>query len=373
LLKNILIRIIALYCIKVKYNQGKSSAILKPMKDTFLSKTFMILIIFVIVIATLIIGKQIAIPFTLAVFLSLGLSPLVEWFQRKKFPRIFGIVLSFLISLGMITIIAAIIGFAVNDFTSQFPTYYEQIAANVENVKYTLMNTFSIGENQLKGYASNLNISSFGVNAVSTVVSATTNILGTLGLTLVMTFLLLLYRDRIKTFFSLIANEHRLQSIQTIVRKSFQVLPKYLRGIMIVIIIMTFLNTFGFWIIGVPSPLFWGIMVSLLNVIPYVGTIIGFGAVTLFTFIVIGPSAALLAIIMFLLVQFIDNNFLTPLIAGGQIDINPLAAIISIIIWGMIWGVLGMVLALPILGLIKIVCDSVDELQPYGYLLGNKT
>jgi predicted PurR-regulated permease PerM len=71
--------------------------------------------------------------------------------------------------------------------------------------------------------------------------------------------------------------------------------------------------------------------------------------------------------------QFIDNNFLTPIIAGGQISINPLAAIISIIIWGMIWGVIGMVLALPILGLIKIICDAVPKLQPLGYLLGDKS
>jgi predicted PurR-regulated permease PerM len=135
---------------------------------------------------------------------------------------------------------------------------------------------------------------------------------------------------------------------------------------------MTGLNTLGFWIIGIPSPLFWGIIVSLLNVIPYVGTIIGFGAVTLFALLVVGPATVLFAIIMFLVVQFVDNNFLTPTIAGGQIDINPLAAIISIVVWGMIWGVVGMVLALPILGLIKIICDTIPELKPYGYLLGNQ-
>lgn len=341
------------------------------MKDTFLSKTFMILIIFVIVIATLIIGKQIAIPFTLAVFLSLGLSPLVEWFQRKKLPRIPSIVLSFIMSLTLIAGIGFIVGFAVNDFAEKVPTYYEQATETIATTKSSVMERFSVDEEELLGYTKKINLSSYGVNVATTIVNATTNMIGVLGLTLVMTFLLLLYRARIKTFFSMVANEHGQQSIQVIVRKSFQVLPKYLRGILIVISIMTVLNTLGFWIIGVPSPLFWGIMVSLLNVIPYVGTIIGFGAVTIFTLIVIGPSAALFAIIMFLLIQFVDNNFLTPLIAGGQIDINPLAAIISIIVWGMIWGVLGMVLALPILGLVKIVCDSVDELRPYGYLLGN--
>ena len=120
------------------------------------------------------------------------------------------------------------------------------------------------------------------------------------------------------------------------------------------------------------SPLFWGLIVSLLNVIPYVGPAIGFGAAALFSLLVAGPTVALLAMIMFLIVQFIDNNLLTPLIAGSQININALAAIVSLVVWGMIWGAVGMVLALPILGLIKIICDEIPELQPIGYLIGGK-
>ncbi len=141
---------------------------------------------------------------------------------------------------------------------------------------------------------------------------------------------------------------------------------------MFVIGILSVINSFGFWIIGVPSPLFWGIMVSLLNVIPYVGPIIGFSSVAIFSLIVAGPTVALLAIVMFLVAQFIDNNFLTPIIAGGQIEINPLASIISIVFWGMLWGIIGMVIALPILGLFKIICDTIPGLRPIGYLLGDK-
>jgi predicted PurR-regulated permease PerM len=341
------------------------------MRDTFLSKTFMVCVIFVIIIAGLIVGRQIAIPLALALFLSLGLSPLAEWFQRKKLPRIPSIILTFVMSLAIISLIGSVIGIAIADFAGKVPDYYGQADSNVSEVKTALMERFGLDEKEITQYTKSINFSTVGVTVASNIVNTTTSAVGILGLTLVMTFLLMLYRDRVRKFFTLIANEHNQKSLQVIVRKSFNVLPKYLTGILIVICIMAVLNSVGFWLIGVPSPLFWGIMVSFLNVIPYVGTIIGFGAVALFTLIVVSPSAALFAIIMFLIIQFIDNNFLTPLIAGGQIDINPLAAIISIIVWGMIWGVLGMILALPILGLIKIVCDSVPELEPYGYLLGN--
>jgi predicted PurR-regulated permease PerM len=342
------------------------------MKDSFLSRTFMVSIIFIIGIVALIYAKQIVIPLTLSIFLALGLSPLVEWFRRKKIPKIISVILAFILGLIAVGAIGYIVGFAISDFAGKAPTYFTDINQNVSSTKLLLMEKFSLTDADVANYSENFNLSSIGATIAKTVVSATTTLLGMIGLTFVMTFLLLLYRDRVKKFTTMIANTHHQEAIHTIVHKSFHILPRYIGGMLLVITIMTGLNTLGFWIIGIPSPLFWGIIVSLLNVIPYVGTVIGFGAVTLFALLVAGPATALFAVIMFIVVQFLDNNFLTPTIAGGQIDINPLAAIISIVVWGMIWGIVGMVLALPILGLIKIICDTIPELKPYGYLLGNR-
>lgn len=342
------------------------------MKDTFLSRSYMSIVLLIGTLAILIFAKQIAIPLTLALFLSLALSPLVEWFRKKKIPKVISVIFAFVIGLVAIGIIGYVLGIAVTDFAGKFPGYYEHINQNISTTKYSIMNRFSLTDADIANYSQKIDLSGLSTTAARSILGATTNLLGVFALTIVMTFLLLIYRDRIKKFFALIANESHQQDIKAIVHKSFLVLPRYISGIILVIAIMTGLNTLGFWIIRVPSPLFWGIMVSLLNVIPYVGTIIGFGAVTLFALLVAGPTAALFTIIMFLVVQFVDNNFLTPLIAGGQIDINPLAAIISIFVWGMIWGVVGMILALPLLGLVKIICDTIPELQPFGYLIGNK-
>lgn len=342
------------------------------MKESFLSRIYMGGIVFVIGLAILIYAKQIVIPLTLATFLALGLSPLVEWFRKKKIPKILSVLLAFILGLIAVGAVGYIVGFAISDFAGKAPAYFENINQNVSTTKQLIMDKFSLTDVDVANYSESFNLSSIGATVARTIVGATTSLLGTLGLTIVMTFLLLLYRDRVKKFSTMIASTSHQESIHTIVHKSFHILPRYIGGMLLVIIIMTGLNTLGFWLIKVPSPLFWGIMVSLLNVIPYVGTVIGFGAVTLFALLVVGPIAALFTVVMFLVVQFVDNNFLTPTIAGGQIEINPLAAIISIIVWGMIWGIVGMVLALPILGLIKIVCDTLPELKPYGYLLGNR-
>ena len=71
-----------------------------------------------------------------------------------------------------------------------------------------------------------------------------------------------------------------------------------------------------------------------------------------------------------LLTQFLENNFITPKIVGSSVSVNPLASIAALIGFGLLWGVVGMVLAIPITGMLKIVCDSIPSLKPYGYILG---
>jgi predicted PurR-regulated permease PerM len=343
------------------------------MKESFLSRWYMSSIILVITIAALILAKQLLIPLTLGLFLSLGLSPLVQRFRKWGAHKVLAIFTTFIIGLSVLGLIGFTIGFAINDFINEIPVYSVRVNDNLLATKQIIMQNFSLTETELNGHIQKYaNIPSLGVTIASKIISTTTAATGTFGITLVITFFMLLYKERIKKFFEMIADKNRQAEIEVIARKSFKILPKYILGLTLVIAIMTVLNTVGFWLIGIPSPLFWGIIVSLLNVIPYVGTIIGFGGVTIFALLVAGPTTALLAVGMFLIIQFIDNNFLTPTITGGQIAINPLAAIISIIIWGMVWGVIGMVIALPILGLIKIICDTIPHLQPIGYLLGDK-
>ena len=343
------------------------------MKESFLSRWYMSSIIFVITVAALILAKQLLIPLTLGLFLSLGLSPLVQRFRKWGAHKVFAIFATFIIGLSVLGAIGFTVGFAINDFLNEIPVYSVRVNDNLLATKQIIMQNFSLTETELNGHIQKYaNIPSLGVTIAGRVISATTAATGTFGITLVITFFMLLYRERIKKFFEMIADKNRQAEIEIIAQKSFKILPKYILGLTLVIAIMTVLNTAGFWLIGIPSPLFWGIIVSLLNVIPYVGTIIGFGGVTIFALLVAGPTTALLAVGMFLIIQFIDNNFLTPTITGGQIAINPLVAIISIIIWGMVWGIIGMVIALPILGLIKIICDTIPHLQPIGYLLGDK-
>ncbi len=343
------------------------------MNKSILSQSYMFAVLVTIIIIGLIVGKQIFIPLTLGLFFSLSLAPVVTKLQSWHIPKIPAIILSFLGALVILGVIGVTVGFAVNDFLEKLPTYTESIGETLITTKESILGSIPIDPIIIEQKISeSFEFSTIGMNTLNSLITTTTNIGALLGLTTVITFLTLLYRDRIHNFIKMIAKEKHQAYINTIAHKSFSIMPRYLRGILTVVIIMTILNSLGFMIINIPSPLFWGLMVSLLNIIPYIGPIIGFGAATIFALLVAGPTTAILTIGMFLIIQFIDNNFLTPIIAGGQININALAAIISLVVCGMIWGAIGMVLALPILGLVKIIFDEIPEFQHLGYLIGDE-
>jgi predicted PurR-regulated permease PerM len=125
------------------------------------------------------------------------------------------------------------------------------------------------------------------------------------------------------------------------------------------------------WLLGVNHAAVWGVAAGILNSIPYFGTIIVTGALALASFLQFGTLEMVLVVAAItLLVTSIDGLLLTPLLAGRFSRMNNLAVFISLLFWGWLWGPLGMLLAVPIMMVIKSICDHIEALQPIGHLLG---
>jgi predicted PurR-regulated permease PerM len=125
------------------------------------------------------------------------------------------------------------------------------------------------------------------------------------------------------------------------------------------------------WLLGVNQAAMWGVIAGILNSIPYFGTIIVTGGLALASFLQFGSLEMVLAVASItLLVTSIDGFLLTPLLAGRFSRMNNLAVFIALLFWGWLWGPLGMLLAVPIMMVIKSVCDHIEALQPIGHLLG---
>jgi predicted PurR-regulated permease PerM len=213
-------------------------------------------------------------------------------------------------------------------------------------------------------------------NSVGTLVNQTFN--GTVAFltgllsAIVFTFLILLYRDDlVHAFVSFYSEKNRKKAFEMF--KSVQKVGQhYLFGMVLIILILGILNSIGLWIIGIDSPFLFGFLAAVLAIIPYAGTAAGAAIPVLYALMTFDSIWMPIAIVIFFwLVQFIEGNYLTPKIVGGNLKVNALTAILSIIVGASVWGVAGMILFLPFTAMLKVICQEYEDLKPIALLIGN--
>ncbi|MTI88673.1 MAG: AI-2E family transporter [Balneolaceae bacterium] len=321
------------------------------------------------VITILIIMEQLLVPLVFSFLLAYLLYPAARRLENYNIPRIatnFIVIVCFMIGvLGTIYLISVLTASATQDF----PELKEQFQQNMQAFKSTLAGVLGISSEQ------QLKISQFfgGENEfVAAIFRYLKNILVGLGLIPVYTFLLLFYRNKFGDFIFMLVPAKNKENAHNIIERASEVVPKYLKGLITVCIILVGLNSLGFYLIGVEYALLLGLVAAIFNLIPYLGTVIGYGIVFLVVMTTQSPSLAYWILIQFFGVQFLENNILTPNITGSYVQINPLVIIFSLIAAGLVWGLAGMFMVIPVLGMLKIVCENIESLKPVGFLLGTR-
>jgi predicted PurR-regulated permease PerM len=127
----------------------------------------------------------------------------------------------------------------------------------------------------------------------------------------------------------------------------------------------------GVWLLGMPNPVLWGVIACVLTYIPYLGALVGIGILGLAALLVFDDLGHALAVpAVYMVVSFLEGNFITPLILGRRLTLNPVVIFVGILFWFFLWGIPGALLAVPTLAVFKIVCDHVDTLAPIGEFFG---
>lgn len=166
-------------------------------------------------------------------------------------------------------------------------------------------------------------------------------------------------------------NRNEKGDAQTVITNIAVVSQQYLWGLTKAIIILWVSYSLAFWIIGVKNPFLYAFICGLMEIIPVVGTLLGV-IITVFGSFAQGADSSIVIgiIIAYGIIQFVQSYFLEPVIIGGQVRLNAFVVILALLAGELIWGIPGMILAIPLLGMIKIVFDNIDELKPYGFFLG---
>ena len=188
-----------------------------------------------------------------------------------------------------------------------------------------------------------------------------------------MIFLFMYFRRHLKTFVLKLVPAGEKENAQTIIHDIQKVAQQYLGGLGMMIVGLWIMYGIGFSIVGVKNAIFFAILCGILEIVPFVGNLTG-NALTILMALSQGGGMNMVIgiIIVYAIVQFLQSYILEPLVVGAEVNINPLFTIVVLVIGELVWGIAVLVLAIPILGIVKIICDHIEPLKPYGFLIGEE-
>ena len=333
----------------------------------------------ILTIYAMIMAKSVLLPLLFALFFSILLSPISRKLESKGVPRILSVFASILVGLTVIFGIGFFFYNQMTAFAQDAEMFTQRLEELFESLDGFLVSWFAIeGEINIERVLNEV-IEYVQENTTSLTrgLSGAASVLTAVFLVPVYMFLILLFRDILKNFLMKVfgrADNIKEQKVQNIIEKVKTLVQKYITGLLIVIAILAVLNSVMLMVIGVDHAVFFGVFAAMLNVIPFVGPIMGSILPILYAFITMDSLLYPLIILLgFYIIQLFESNFFTPVIVGSQVSMNALATLLLIFIGAQIWGLAGMILFIPLGAILKIICDEVDSLKPYGYLLGRST
>lgn len=319
-------------------------------------------------------GRFILMPLAFAALFSMLLSPIIKRFESWRMGRVMSIILALFIITCIMGVIFTLITIQLLQFSANLPDIAEKLRSTSYEGYHFIEGITGITEARQAEYLNNVieNLFETGGKFMNSMAEATKGTLIFLGLLPIFIFFMLYYKEMYQTFLEKTFVRSHNSDIDKVIERVQRVTQNYLAGLFTVIGIMAVLNTIGLFIIGLDYAIFFAVIASLLAIIPFVGSILGMLPAVIYA-LIFGDTLLLplLVILVFTVVQLIESSLLTPNIVGSRVSINPFVAIIVLLIGGELWGIAGMILFIPLIGILRVGFSQVRELEPYGYLLGS--
>jgi predicted PurR-regulated permease PerM len=315
--------------------------------------------------------KEILIPLAFSIMLAILLNPMNNRLQQRKIPPVLSISLSMLAGLIIITGAGYFLTTQLASLGDQLPLLKRKFWELFQRLQKTVATDLGYPIRKQNQF---LDQAEAGMRPLLGQTLGT--VMGTLNILILLpvyTFLFLYYKKLILNFLYEIFAEENSEKVAVILQQTKGAIQSYMVGLLLEGLIVASLNTVALLLLGVDFALLLGVLGAILNVLPYIGGIIAIGLpVIMATITKDGFHTQLGVIAAYLVIQFIDNHFLVPLVVSSKVRINALISIVAVLLGGALWGISGMFLSIPIIGVIKIICDRVDDLKPWGKLLGDE-
>ena len=340
------------------------------MQKPTIERAVMILFFLFLVFTGLFFAKPFLVPLCFAGLFAMLFLPLSRKFERNGISRGLSALFCILIFLAVVALIVVLITWQVTDLTSDLGNVQQKAKQLLNQVQDYISSTFGVGEAQqdkiIEEQSKNTN------GAIAGVGGYVFGFVVDFILMLVYMFLFLHARNHIRRFILKLVPQSGTGDAEDAMANIQKVTQQYLTGMSLMIVCLWVLYSIGFSIVGLKNPIFFAILCGLLETVPFVGNLTGNSLAILMALTQGGGGNMIIGILItYALIQFFQTYVLEPLVVGAEVNINPLFTIIALVLGELIWGIPGMVLAIPLLAIVKIVCDHIEPLKPYGFLIGS--
>lgn len=343
-------------------------------KIPFYAKVSIFLVGLIALLAIMYIAKSIIIPIVFSIIIAILLHPVVNFFVRLKINRVLAILLTMLITFLVIAAFGAVLLSQASRFGESWPALVGKFTSILNQTISDAADYFDKDPQKIHDWITKtqgeiVNVSTAAIGQSIVVLG---NGLVILFLIPFYIFMILFYQPILIEFVRMISGSKYQSHVKGMVSQIKTVIQRYLVGLFIEAVLMAAMNTAALLILGIEYAFILGILAALLNVIPYIGGIIAV-AMPMIVALVTKPTPwyAFYVLAAYYFIQLIDNHYIVPYIVASKIKINALFSVIVVLVGNAIWGIPGMFLSMPLLAIIKLICDHIEPLKPWGFLLGD--
>ncbi|WP_018613803.1 AI-2E family transporter [Segetibacter koreensis] len=320
-------------------------------------------------------GNGIIAPIVMAFLISIVIFPVYSFFIRKKFPESLSIAISLILLLAIVGGIIWFFSTQISALIDDFPVIKDNVTVHLNSLSEWINRKTNFSTERQLAFINDQSkkLLNYAGGILGGAATSVTSVFVFVGLIPIYVFLILFYKNLLLRFIFLWFPRESHEKVKDGMRETQTIIKSYLVGLLIQITYITVLLGASLLIIGIKHALLIGVIFAILNLIPYIGALIGNVVGVLLTLTSsqeIWPIYAVLITIA--IVQFLDNNILMPRIVGSKVKINALASIVGVIVGGAVAGISGMFLSLPVIAILKIVFDRSDNLRQWGVLFGDE-
>ncbi|WP_225975455.1 AI-2E family transporter [Panacibacter ginsenosidivorans] len=316
-------------------------------------------------------GKTLFIPLFLGLLIAIVMYPVCKWFEKHGWSRYLAIAACLLIITLLFSSLFILLAWQLNVFSEDAPAILSKLEVSVQQMQTWMSNNIGVATDLKNNWVERFS-GTIG-SVLQSTLQTTINTLFILFLTPVYTALFMYHRKTFVQYIKLITPGNYQHQLDNILQQTIHTYFNYIKGMVLVYLIVGILNSIGLFALGVKHPVLFGMLCAIMTIIPYIGIFISallpISVVWLETGNILYPVGV---IAVFSFVQYLEANVIFPKVVGTQLHVSTFAMLVAIIAGGIVWGVSGMILFIPFVAILKIISDNIEEWKPINVLLSRR-